>query len=191
MNKKAFTLVEIITAITIFMIVMVSVIQIFWVSSSLINKIDINRQVQENIKNLTEILSKDIRKYWINWAWNEETLDNYTLQTGNWIKLWNNKYYIWQEVWSVITRKIDITNCSDLKNNCFLVKNDWERVSKLTNSWVAFEKLNFTIMWIDKKKLMINFTMRPATKKWISSSMIEKSKFYFQTTISERFVKTN
>jgi type II secretory pathway pseudopilin PulG len=61
-NKKAFTLIEIIIAITIFMIVMVSVIQIFLISSQLTNKVDINRQVQENIKNLTETIAEDIRK---------------------------------------------------------------------------------------------------------------------------------
>jgi prepilin-type N-terminal cleavage/methylation domain-containing protein len=65
MNKKAFTLVEIIVAITIFLIVMVSVMQIFLVSSTLTNKIDINRQVQENIKNLTETITEDMRKNFI------------------------------------------------------------------------------------------------------------------------------
>jgi len=191
MNKNAFTLVEIIVAITIFMIVMVSVMQIFWISSQLTNKIDINRQVQENIKNLTETIAEDIRQNWISWAWDDWTLDNYSLKKWHWLKLWNNKYYIWQLVWWNIVRRVDITGCGDLKNNCFLVKDNWTIKSRLTNSWVAFEKLNFTIMWKNTKKLVINFTIRPSTKKWINSNMIKNSKVIFQTTLSERFIKTN
>jgi prepilin-type N-terminal cleavage/methylation domain-containing protein len=63
MKNKGFTLVEIMVAITIFMIVMISVMQIFGISVNLTNKIDINRQIQENIKNLTETISEDVINY--------------------------------------------------------------------------------------------------------------------------------
>lgn len=191
--RKAFTLIEIMVAITLFMVVMVSVMQIFWISSQLTNKIDINRQVQENIKNLTETIAEDIRKNWINWVKKEFWLSYANNSTDNWnlLKVWINEYYLSDgHNWTVYSRVyFDEINakCWTLKNNCFLVKND----SKLTNSWLAFEKLNFTILWNDTKKLVINFTVRPATKKWISSNMIKKSKVIFQTTISERFIKTN
>ncbi len=193
-NINAFTLIEMIVAITIFMIVMVSVMQIFWISSQLANKIDINRQVQENIKNLTESISEDIRNYGIGWIWIEA--DKYDLSKWHWLCLWSNqsncfnwiKYYISNT--ESLTRLLDISDCSDLKNNCFLVKDDWT-ASKMTNSWVEFESLNFTILWNDKKKLVINFIMRPSTKKWINSNLIKNSKIIFQTTLSERFVKTN
>ena len=192
-NKKAFTLIEIIVAITIFMIVMVSVMQIFWISSQLTNKIDINRQVQENIKNLTETIAEDIRKNWIGWVRKEFWVSYTNNSTDNWnlLKVWDNEYYLsdWYN-WTVYSRvyfdEIE-TKCWTLKTNCFLVKNE----SKLTNSWLSFENLNFTVLWNDTKKLVINFTVRPATKKWISSNMIKKSKVIFQTTISERFIKTN
>ena len=196
MNKKAFTLIEIIVSLTIFMIVMVSVMQIFLVSSNLTNKIDINRQVQENIKNLTETIADDMRKNYSIWVKknlvdNYEISDNFNIKNWNLLEIGSNKYYLsdsynWVSYSRIEFNEID-TKCWDLKNNCFLVKND----SRLTNSWVAFEKLNFTIMWEDNRKLIINFTMRPSTKKWINSNMIKNSKFVFQTTLSERFVKTN
>jgi len=195
MNKNAFTLIEIMVAITIFMIVMVSVMQIFWISSQLTNKIDINRQVQENIKNLTETISEDMRENWIGWVKKESIPHDYeddSLKNWNLLKIWNNEYYLSDDD-EIFTRvyfdDID-AKCKELKNNCFLVKDDWTP-SRLTNSWVAFEDLNFTIMWDDIKKLVINFTMRPSTKKWIPSNLIKNSKVIFQTTISERFVKTN
>lgn len=190
MNKKWFTLIEIIVAMTIFMVVMVSVMQIFSISSNLANKIDINRQIQENIKNVIQTISSDIRKYWIEGVGIEANI--YNLKIGHWLKLRNGtKYYIWQEVSWTLQRKLDISSCLELKNNCFLVKDDWVHISKLTNSWVAFEKLEFTLMWDKTKKLAINFTMRPSTNKWINTNLIQNSKLIFQTTISERFIKTN
>jgi len=186
MSKKWFTLIEIMIAITIFMIVMVSVMQIFGISTQLTNKVDINRQVQENIKSLTETISEDIRNYSITWVWTE--IDTYDLIKWNALQLWNIKYYLSND--DSLVRLFEITKCQELKNNCFLVKDDWTP-SKLTNSWVAFEKLEFNIMWDKIKKLVINATIRPSTKKWVSSSVIKNSKLIFQTTISERFVKTN
>ena len=196
MDKKAFTLVEIIVAITIFLIVMVSVIQIFLVSSNLTNKIDINRQVQENIKNLTETISEDLRNNTISGVKksiidNYELSDNSNMKNWNLLEIWTNKYYLSNSYEAGNYSRVEFDEiesvCTDLNNNCFLVKNN----SRLTNSWVWFEKLNFTIMWEEKRKLVINFTMRPATKKGISANLIKNSKFVFQTTLSERFIKTN
>jgi len=195
-NNIWFTLVEIIVAITIFMIVMVSVLQIFWISVNITNKVDINRQIQENIKNLTEDISENIRKNKISWLKNEIT-DNYKtdsktkwviLKTGTWVL--ENKYYLSldDKNYSIIP-KSDIWKCLELKNNCFLVKDDWIRATRLTNSWVAIENLQFEILWEKIKRLIITFTMRPATKKWINANLIKNSKVYFQTTLSERFIK--
>ncbi len=196
MNKKAFTLLEIIVAVSIFMIVMVSVLQIFSISLDLTNKIDINRQMQENVKNVTSTISESVRIDWINWV-KKNIVDNYSLSDSsnivnwNFLKIWNDIYYLsdWYVSWNY--SRVNFSDmqsiCTLLKNNCFLVKNQ----SMLTNSWVALEDLNFTLMWEQKRKLVINFTMRPATKKWIKTSLIKKSKLVFQTTISERFIKTN
>jgi len=50
-NNKAFTLIEIIVSITIFMIVIVSITAIFIISTDISKKADINRTMQENTKN--------------------------------------------------------------------------------------------------------------------------------------------
>ncbi len=198
MKNKWFTLVEIMVAITIFMIVMVSVMQIFWLSSQLTNKVDINRQVQENIKNLTETISEDVRNYWIAWV-KQNKIDSYSLSDysniikGPFLKLWSNTYYLsLDNVNYIALNKTEVVNeCTNLDKNCFLVKNDWITSSRLTNSWIEFENIEFTIMWDKIKKLAINAKIRPSTKKWIRPDMIKNSKLIFQTTISERFVKTN
>jgi hypothetical protein len=124
------------------------------------------------------------KEFWL--PYTNNSIDNWNL-----LEVWANEYYLSDgHNWTVYSRvyfnEIE-ARCWTLKTNCFLVKNE----SKLTNSWIAFEDLDFTVLWNDTKKLVINFTVRPATKKWISSNMIKRSKVIFQTTISERFVKTN
>lgn len=198
MNKKAFTLVEIMVAITIFMIVMVSVLQIFGISVNITNKVDITRQMQLNTKNVTETIAEDIRKFGIKWVKQNKTdsyelWDNTNIKSWNFLKIWDIKYYLSLDETNFIPlNKTEMNNkCKDLKNNCFLVRDDnWDK-AKLTNSFVAFEDLNFTILGDKIKRIVINFTIRPATKKWVRSSLIEKSKMIFETTLSERFVKTN
>jgi prepilin-type N-terminal cleavage/methylation domain-containing protein len=59
---KAFTLIEVVVSITIFSIVIVSIIWIYITSSDILIKSDINRKMQENIKNVSTEISEDIRK---------------------------------------------------------------------------------------------------------------------------------
>jgi len=61
-KKAAFTLIELIVSMTIFTIIMVSVMSIFIFSSQLSGKIEINRVLQENIKNVVETIAEDVRK---------------------------------------------------------------------------------------------------------------------------------
>jgi prepilin-type N-terminal cleavage/methylation domain-containing protein len=54
--KKAFTLIEIIVSLTIFLMVMISIFSVYSVSNEISAKSDVNRAMQENIKNvITEI----------------------------------------------------------------------------------------------------------------------------------------
>jgi prepilin-type N-terminal cleavage/methylation domain-containing protein len=70
MNYKntlfAFTLVEVIVSMTILSIIMVSVMVVFISGSNTANKIDIQRGMQENVKNIVESIAEDIRKNGIN-----------------------------------------------------------------------------------------------------------------------------
>jgi prepilin-type N-terminal cleavage/methylation domain-containing protein len=61
-KKNAFTLIEILVALTIFSIFMVSMIMIYASSANIDRKIDINRSMQENSKNIIETIAEDIRK---------------------------------------------------------------------------------------------------------------------------------
>jgi prepilin-type N-terminal cleavage/methylation domain-containing protein len=61
-KNTAFTLVEVIVAITILSIIMISVLVVFISGSDVSAKIDIQRGMQENIKNIVETIAEDVRK---------------------------------------------------------------------------------------------------------------------------------
>jgi prepilin-type N-terminal cleavage/methylation domain-containing protein len=61
-NVSAFTLIEVLVSITIFSIMMISILSIYIISSDITLKSDINRIMQENLKNVSSRIAEDIRK---------------------------------------------------------------------------------------------------------------------------------
>lgn len=195
-NKKseinlAFTLIEIIVAITIFSIMMVSVISIFINSSEVSLKIDINRTLQENSKNVIENIAEDLRKndikecgWWIT-QWCKDT----ALKFSTWTELWvgDNHYYLAKR--NIISPgsfiKANLSDCDEVKEQCFIVMN-WKMLS---NSSVKIEKLNFTVFSNLIPKVQINFVMKPMAWKWIKTDLIKFNELNIQTTLSERYLK--
>jgi prepilin-type N-terminal cleavage/methylation domain-containing protein len=60
-NHLAFTLIEVIVAITIFSIILISVMSIYITSTDINLKTDITRALQQNVKSVVEVISEDIR----------------------------------------------------------------------------------------------------------------------------------
>lgn len=194
-NKiNAFTLIEVIVSITIFSIVMVSVFAIFFLVSDLSNKTDINRLIQENIKTITETIAEDIRQNWINiceiWE-NCHKFDSSSLYVkSDSLYIWQNHYYLakfdentndYIKVWNPV-------DCSNISDNCVIIRQNpinWK--DRLCNSWVQFSDLNFYISRDYEPKVTINFSILPASWKWIKSTLIKNNKIIFQTTLWERF----
>ncbi len=185
-KKKAFTLIEIIVAITITSMVLISIVQIFIFSWMFAKKIDSSRMMQENIKNFTEIIAEDVRNNWIDLT---NTGSKETLKTWTWTN--KTEYYLSNNSWSLI-KVSDYSYCKDIKKeSCFLVRKKGSEVEPLINSHIAFENLNFDISWNGKDipKVTMNFTIRPAIKKWLSSKKVKKAKIIMQTTFSERLYR--
>lgn len=190
-NDFWFTLIELIIAITILSIIMISVFTIFTLSSDLNNKVDISRSMQENIKNIVQIILEDIRNNKIKWV-------NSSLTT--WCQIWNEKFSTWTKLclvdgtnfylakkisWTWV-RVIDYKDCNIWNSECYLVKETsfWSP-EQLSNSWVEFRNLYFYVSNSDPKKVTINFEIQPSTKKWINLGLIKSNKINFQTTIWE------
>ena len=199
-----FTLIEVLVSITIFSIIMISVITIFIFSSNLSAKVDINRAMQENIKNAVETMAEDIRKYWIQW------ISDAPSDCSDAPAEWKNKLCIRNpdnslrssyrlkknddtapNIHDIDTMSAVLTpaECLAPTSHCVLFKDG----SPLTNSFVTFRNLSFSLSWEDgnQKKITINFVMQPAIKKWVRRDLIENSSLIFQTTLSERLIKSN
>lgn len=188
-NYKWFTLIEVIVSITILSIIMISIFYIFTLVNNLSNKTDASRIMQENIKNLVEIISEDIRKnevYWVNndmitWNCTKDTLtDNYL----KWTKLcvWWSEYYLASFDGNSWIRK----GSCDLWKNCSIVrKRGWD-IEPITNSFITFNYLEFYYSNEKVPKITLIFEAQPAIWKWIKPELIKENKIIFQTTFSKR-----
>lgn len=197
-----FTLVELMITVTIMSIIIVSVINIFISSNDISFKSDINRSMQKNIKNVVETIAEDVRKNWIAWVANwintcvMPTWNIYSswskLCTWTWI-LWNT-YFLAKKSdivlsWSYIIA--DNSDCQDLNSICSIAIKDplSSEISPLSNSSVSFSDLSFYVSNSYLPKVTIVFKARPSFRKWVKSNLIKDSNIFFQTTISERFIK--
>ncbi len=188
-NNKAFTLIEILVSLTILSIIMVSVMFIFINSTRLSAKTEINRVMQENIKNVIETITEDIRINWIKcvsekrwWKCDFKFLWNYNYK--NWIKLETkaSRYFLAYDdpiSWMVMA---DVDECNAFEKSCYIVKN-W---TKLTNSSVSVKDLKFKITNDNVPKVTISIVLQPSARKWVKSNLIKENKIILQTTISER-----
>ena len=196
MRKKykylAFTLIEIVISLTILSIIMVSVMMIFINTTDISAKSEINRVMQENIKNVVETIAEDIRKNWIVWVSNslisncDFTLDVWSYYK-KWTKLctggiWNNYFLAKEVIWWTYIRVDNILDCDEINENCRIVKN-WD---PLTNSFASVKTLKFYISKDYVPKVTINITMQPSVRKWVKANLIKENKIVFQTTISTR-----
>lgn len=199
-NIKWFTLIEIIVSITIFSIIMVSIISIFILWSDLSWKIEINRNMQWNIKNVVETIAEDIRKHKVSWvSWDLTDLCDDTIPASTKFKTWTklctslNTYFLAKDDGFSISRvsyaNIE-TECSWIGDNCIIVKNDWIDTYPLTNSFVSVNKLEFYYSKDYIPKVTINIELRPSASKWVKSNLIENNIIKFQTTLSERLIES-
>jgi len=186
---SAFTLIEVLVSITIFSVMMISIMSIYIISTDITVKSDINRMMQVNLKNVTSTIAEDIRKDWIIWV-SSETIDqcnsfdeneNYKYGSKLCTKSWN-EYYLAKNVTWIYTR-VDSSECSSLIDHCVIYNlNKWP----LTNSFVSIKDLDFYFSKEAISKVTMVVSLHPAVKKWVKSNLIEESKMIFQTTISER-----
>ena len=192
-NKiNAFTLIEVIVSVTILSIIMVSVIVIFINSTNVSAKSEINRLMQENIKNVIETISEDIRKNWIAWVslTNTDDCDNNFIWIDNY-KLWTelctnvNNYFLAKDVMWTVVRIDDIDSCKEIWDNCFIV---WKNSERLTNSSVSIKDLKFYLTDDYIPKLTLLITIQPSATKWVNSNLIKENKMFVQTTISDRII---
>ncbi|MDA9129456.1 type II secretion system GspH family protein [Candidatus Gracilibacteria bacterium] len=209
---SGFTLIELIVSIAIFGIMMISVMSIFLFSSQMSTRVEINRVMQENIKNVMEDIAEGVRKENISGIQSSlssdcnllpsPTTSTSIIKEGDIFCTNTHKYTLGTKLDDgsfVPVSSID-TNCgyddanpSTVINQCYLIKVSLSGGDyyPLTNSFVTFEDIEFIISNTSMKKLTVNFTIRPAIGKGLASNLVRQNAIQVQTTISERFIETN
>jgi type II secretory pathway pseudopilin PulG len=188
----AFTFIEVIVSITIFSIIMISIIAIYILSSDTSAKSDINRAMHENLKSVITEIWEDIIKNWISGVsllpvlddCNLKSTDNYKKGTKLCLNSWNEYYLATKENW--VYFRVEENSCSGIQDQCYIVKRSWENISPLTNSLVSIKDLEFFTSSQYINKVTIKIILQPTSKAWVKPNLIAESKLIFQTTISER-----
>lgn len=198
---SGFTLIEIIVSITIFSIIMVSVMAIFLFASQMSARVELNRAMQENIKNVLEDIAEWIRSdgiQWVateldatcKWAPNMASAHKGTqlcLNSGESYVLWtqNQTTLIWERSSNIIA------DCGDIDDICHVLKRDstWDYYP-LTNSFLNFNQLDFYISNTKIPQISVTLVARPSYKKWLSTEIINNNTITVQTTLSQRLIET-
>lgn len=181
-KSSAFTLVEMMVSMTIFSLIMVSVFTVFIYNTTMSAKVEIERSMQENVKSVLDTLREDIQ------VW--EIYPLHSLEPRR-LTVWDAEYYLALKEDDTFTPQVwdtDILECWTLANTCYFMKKDTNGSYPLSNSFTAFENLQFhvTDVWIPK--VTITFTARPAAKKWVGADLIKNSKVPVQTTFTKRII---
>ena len=199
-NILWFTLVEVLVAMTMFWLIIVSVLMIFTLSTQVALKTDMNREMQQNLKSVVETIADDVRKNGIArignwWTWIDLdtaspsqlyfTWDSIEIQSDVWIP---HQYYLWDYRTMVpsFSWLKPTAYCGDIKNICVMLK---QGIWPLSNGQISFTSLRYYVSNWDVRKLTIVAKARPAAKRWVRSSMIKDAEITFQTTISERILR--
>ena len=214
MKKSAFTLVEVLITITILGLIFTSVMSVFIYYTTLWAKVEANRLLQSNIKNIIEHISKDIKENGINF-WPNTHEFNWLYDGGLpnsdliWddvgiLYVWQNEYYLaklnnpnteylpWVDAdWGRVNPNEYNTKCSWIRDNCALMKEEaWEKI-RLSNSWVSFKSMYFYVSKDYIPKVTLNFDMWIAWWKGLKDSVIKANSIQLQTTISEKLLDQN
>jgi len=197
-NILWFTLIELIVSMTIFSIIMVSVISIYIFSSQLSSKIEVNRVLQENIKNVVETIADDVKKNGIIWV-SPSSLQSCSLSAGasvigTKLCVGQNEYYFAKDIWWEWIRQDDPKEaCKNLQDECRIVKKDilTGKIFPLSNNYVTFRDFSFEVYDGDVPFVNLRFVLQPAVWNGVPPSLIKGSSMVFQTTISERIIDIN
>lgn len=182
-----FTLIEVVVWVTIFSIILITMMSIYILSSDTSLKSDINRAMHENIKSIVTEISEDIMKNNVLWV-STSPIEGCSFSSWPWnFKKWtklcisSNEYYLSKKVWENYIRTQN-SECENFTDQCYIVKN-WV---PLSNSLVSIKSLDFYVTNTFSKKVTMNIKLQPTTKAWVKLNLISENVLLFQTTISER-----
>lgn len=206
-NLQAFTLVEILVASTIFSLLLVSVLTVFMLSSSLSSRLELSRNIQENIKIFTEDIAESVRKNDLLIHLNATTglSDcgdvNSSGDYGHVLCLIDDsgtkfRYFLGiQEADGDFSPRspgdcLEIDKTSDVV--CRIIRDkDGERVP-LSSNMVNVEDLRFQVVRENKSVAYVKMVVkiRSSYKAGVRSDLINSTRILLQSSFSERTIIT-
>lgn len=161
-------------------------------------RVELNRVMQENIKNILENIAENVRKENIEWIRNFGDVSCSSPTAGNVIVsgiilcIWWDEYALgtWEPPFLPVS---SLSECNDIDSLCRILKKDvWTSAFyPLTNSFVHFENISFVVTNTDIPKVNINITARPVYNKGLSPAIITNNTMHIQTSISQRLIETH
>ncbi len=193
-QKSWFTLIEILISISIFSIIMVSIISVYFISTDITYKSYVNRIIHENTKNIIVTISEDVMKNSIKWVSKDFiSSDCYLPDDIEKVKKWD-KLCVWDSSQYYLALKNDVLDsytraepsvCEEEEKQCYIVKN----AKPLTNNLVKVTNLEFFVTDDEVRKVTMLISLRPSKKSWVRRWIIKSTKLTTQITLSERKYK--
>ncbi|MBP8016922.1 prepilin-type N-terminal cleavage/methylation domain-containing protein [Candidatus Gracilibacteria bacterium] len=198
-TNSGFTLIEMIVAITILAIIMLS---IFGVYSNIINvnkRLELARALQENSRNITETVARDIRENGIDFGYYDGLTEDKKLDyigSGNSVLAIKGgiKYYLMKDILGTIT----ICDIGVFDKDCFFGSMSGSSFKKISDDRVEIRNVKFFISGSGSEniqntnaegKVTMVFDLGIAPGKGILSDLAKEYSIKVQTTISEKIYK--
>ena len=215
MKKSAFTLIELVVAMTIFSIIMISV---FFIYSNILDtskRLEIMGNLQENARSVLESIATDVREHGIDFDHYHETMSSYTGSAIDTLAIRGGmRYYAMHAISVGGTVGCTGTDMSDtgtladqkaqskgLYSGCYVgLDTGTGAAVHVSNEKVVVQKLKFFISGEGARtltserspgKVTVLLTLAPAPGQGIPLSMTKDSAITIQTTLSEKAYKTS
>lgn len=214
-TNSAFTLVEVIVAVSILAVVMVSVFEVYFGVLSLNRRLEFARSLQENARGMTEMFAKEIRERGIDLSYYDGSTSDRTLDysAGNAVLAIRpsaggeaSRYYLMKDSVSgpVVCGTTSTGGCY-LGRESLAPDGTSERV-RITDDRVRVDHLSFHIVGLSADSVSSGVSVAPGTlreakvtaafdlsipdSKGVSPDLAKSAKIRAQTTISEKLYKS-
>ncbi len=205
-NSSGFTLIELMIAMSIFGMMSIMVMTIYFSTTDTTRRLNAQRELAETAREITERISADISEKWMTgdlafdvnyYPWKKY---NYTGSGSEYLNLVNWRYVYGAKKASGMDTCTD-TRKVDPKIHCWLYFLDYgdngANGYNLVDSFnpdesqkrVKIEDLKFYISGDSintSRKVLLNFTLSLMPRNGISQNLVSTTKLHIQTTISER-----
>lgn len=207
MKKTAFTLIEVIIAVTILAVVMISVFEAYYGTVSIERRLNLARSLQENARSMTEILAKDVRESGIDVdAYGDPFVGPIDFENGNDVLAVTSsgvsvRYYLMED--STTGQPVKCGTGGAGSGKCYLGRETPTERIRLTDDRVRVERLKFYLSGVPvealldgsfsgpplEAKVTAAFELRIPDGKGLDPDLIKHARVAVQTTIAQKLYK--